>query len=240
MTDERAGPGPGPVALVGSGEFLPGMSEVDDLLLRGRPRHVAVIPTAAGTEGDRSVRRWLDLAGRHYADLDATVLEVDVRDQASAAAWTDELADVGLVYLSGGKPAHLVASLRGTPLLDGILAAWRGGAALVGCSAGAMALAEVLVAAPWRAAQEWTPGFGVVPGIGVLPHFDRYVRGPGKAAARFAVRPPDGIDVVGIDEDTALVQQGDTWEVHGVGSAWQVTRDAITPLDPSTISTPIS
>lgn len=229
---------PGPVALVGSGEFLPGMVEVDRLLLEGRPRRVAVIPTAAGTEGDRSVRRWLDLARRHYGGLGASVLEVDVRDHATASAWADDFADVGLIYLSGGKPAHLVGSLAGTPLLHGILAAWHGGAALAGCSAGAMALAEVLVASPWRAAEDWTPGFGVVRGIGVLPHFDRYVRGPGKTAARFVIRPPEGIQVIGIDENTALVQHGDTWQVHGVGVAWKVTRGGITELDSTTVATP--
>jgi len=43
-------PGPGPIALIGSGEFLPGMNEIDTSLLtasdRSRPR-VAILPTAS-------------------------------------------------------------------------------------------------------------------------------------------------------------------------------------------------
>lgn len=234
MTDDANGP----VALVGSGEFLPAMREVDDMLLDGRPRRVAVVPTAAGTEGDRSVRRWFDLAHRHYESLGAEVVEVDVRDAAAASRWSGDLADVGMVYLSGGRPAHLVGSLAGTPVLEAVLAAWRAGAALAGCSAGAMALATSLVAAPWRSAETWTDAFGVVPGIGVLPHFDRYARGAGAAVTRFSVRPPHGLRVLGVDEDTALVHVDGDWSIRGRGSAWEVRDDAVAALDPATVPAP--
>lgn len=42
---------PGPIALVGSGEFLPQMVEVDRWLLNGRLPRAAFLPTAAGEEG---------------------------------------------------------------------------------------------------------------------------------------------------------------------------------------------
>ena len=44
-------PHPGPIALVGSGEFLPVMEDVDRGLLAGRPPRAAFLPTAAGEEG---------------------------------------------------------------------------------------------------------------------------------------------------------------------------------------------
>ena len=54
-------PGPGPIALVGSGEFLPVMAEVDAGLLassgRSRPR-VAILPTASWPDGETVFRRW--------------------------------------------------------------------------------------------------------------------------------------------------------------------------------------
>src|ERR1700722_20160728 len=58
--------GSGPVALVGSGEFLDVMVGVDAGLLAGRPARVAVLPTAAGLEGDERVDWWLELARGHY------------------------------------------------------------------------------------------------------------------------------------------------------------------------------
>ena len=50
------------------------------------------------------------------------------------------VAGAGLVYLSGGNPPFLASTLRGTRVWAAIEDAWRAGAALAGCSAGAMAL----------------------------------------------------------------------------------------------------
>lgn len=208
--------GPGPVALVGSGEFLAGMAEVDRALLEGRPPVVAVLPTAAGLEGAGRVRYWLDLAQHHYGDLGATVVEVPVlnRDDAEDPSWGALIAGAGLVYLSGGDPLHLVGSLQGTPTWAAIEDAWRGGAALAGCSAGAMGLAGTVMSV--RRGGPPVAGFGVVPGIAVLPHFDRFTKMMDVGKARAALDP--SIHIVGVDEDTALVAStptGAPWTVAG-------------------------
>ncbi|HLX88221.1 MAG TPA: hypothetical protein VKR22_07185, partial [Acidimicrobiales bacterium] len=49
---------PGPVALAGSGEFLPVMEPVDRALLAGRPQRAAFLPTAAALEGDERTAYW--------------------------------------------------------------------------------------------------------------------------------------------------------------------------------------
>ena len=54
-------PGPGPLALVGSGEYLEVMADVEGALIEGRPRRYVQIPTAAASEGPRRLRYWLDL-----------------------------------------------------------------------------------------------------------------------------------------------------------------------------------
>ena len=85
-----------------------------------------------------------------------------------------------------------------------ILGAWRAGAALAGCSAGACALSRVALdfAQPHRYSGE---GLAVVPQLVVLPHFDRFENWvPGLAARMLARTPPDAV-LVGIDEETALV-----------------------------------
>lgn len=229
----------GDLALVGSGEFLPAMRDTDARLLEGRTRRVAVVPTAAGTEGDGVVRRWFALADAHYEALGATVRRVDVRTREDALAWSDDLTDVGLVYLSGGRPGHLVSVLEGTPLLTAILSAWAAGAAIAGCSAGAMALAAHVVASPWRGARTWSAGVGVVPDVGVLPHFDRFNRRPGSRVLRAAVRRPDGGQVVGIDEDTAVVHRDGRWSREGVGQVWSVDGTGIEELDLNGLPAPV-
>src|SRR5215472_8687581 len=45
-------PGPGPLALVGSGEYLPVMTDVEGMLLKGRPPKYVQPPTAAAQEGE--------------------------------------------------------------------------------------------------------------------------------------------------------------------------------------------
>lgn len=216
-------PTPGPLALVGSGEFLPAMAEVDAAMLDGRPRRVAVIPTAAGPEGDASVGRWFGLAEAHYAALDAEVVRVDVRtrDQAMDRVWADALAGVGLVYLSGGNPSYLADTLRGTPLSEAIATAWRGGAALAGCSAGAMALGRTTLSTRGAPVE----GLGLAGPIVTIPHYDRF--GFARRFAGVALSVMRGRDqrVIGVDEDTACVWSPDTgaWTAHGARKVWLVT-----------------
>ena len=224
--------GPGPVALVGSGEFLPVMEPVDAELLRGRPPRAAFLPTAAALEGDARVAYWLDLGRRHYEGMGVEPVPVPVRTRADADS--PELAgllrDVGLVYLSGGDPHHLSETLRGTRVWAAIVEAWHGGAALAGCSAGAMALSA---GAPSlrgeRAVADGEPnGLGLVAGMAVIPHFDRMARWDG-ALERFAAWHPGGTVMVGIDEETALVGDGASWKVAGEKAVWVFGGTGRTP-----------
>jgi len=134
--------GPGPVALVGSGEFLPGMVAVDTALLEGRPRRAVVLPTAAAREGDERVAHWITLARAHYEAMGVEPVPLDVRTRADAAdpAVAGAVEGAGLVYLSGGDPHHLARTIEATPLWSAIRSAWEKGTAIGGCSAGAMAL----------------------------------------------------------------------------------------------------
>ena len=139
--------GPGHLCLVGAGEYLPPMKPVDVALLaltpaarEGRAPVVVCLPTAAGTEGEEVVARWMSAGIEHFRSLDADALALRVIDRGTADE--PELADViggaDLVYLSGGKPPHLMASLRDTPAWTGILRVLARGGVVAGCSAGAM------------------------------------------------------------------------------------------------------
>lgn len=213
MADTSAAPGP--IALVGSGEFLPQMVEVDRALLQGRASRAAFLPTAAGQEGDASVQRWLGLGTRHYEAMGVTPVPVRVlqRSDAEDADLVASVRDVGLVYLSGGNPGYLVDTLRDSTMWHAIVEAWRGGAALAGCSAGAMALTA---SAPDVRSGRMAPkaGLGLLGHLAVLPHFDRMHQWDPTATERTVDAHP-GLAVVGIDEDTALVGGPHSWTVMG-------------------------
>lgn len=234
---------PGPLALVGSGEYLPVMSAVEGMLLADRAPRYVQIPTAAAPEGERSLRRWLDLGAAQADRLGVEQVPVVARDRAEADA--PELAALvegaGLVYLSGGNPAFLAKTLRGTRLWDAIVAAWLSGTALAGCSAGAIALTG-WVPSMRALDREPDPGLRVVPSLRVLPHFDKMLAWVPDLLTRAVLRPPAGTAVIGIDEETAIVDMtgaGHTWQVHGRQQAW-VLADGPRQGFPagSTLSTP--
>ena len=219
----------GPLALVGSGEYLPVLEHVERLLLQGRPPRFVQLATAAAPEGLESLARWHEL-GRLSADrLGVQQVVVPVVDRISAddEALAGLVEGAGLVYLSGGNPPFLAATLRGTAVWRAIERAWRGGAALAGCSAGAIALTGHVpdFRHPMRPADQ---GLGAVPHLRVLPHFDRFAgRLPDVLLTRLVDVRPD-VTVLGIDEDTALVGGPQEWQVLGRQSVWVLTSDGRT------------
>jgi len=219
--------GTGPVALVGSGEFLDPMVAVDAGLLAGRPPRVAIVPTAASLEGPERVAWWLDLGRRHYEAMgvEAVAVPVGSRAEADEEAMARLIEGVGLVYLSGGDPHHLAETLRGSRVWQAIVEEWHGGAALAGCSAGAMALTsgapgDLGPGGTRRAAGEDVDGLGLIAHLAVIPHFDLLQRRRSDIVEWFGRWQPAGTTLVGVEEETALVGDGAGWRVEGVGAVW--------------------
>jgi cyanophycinase-like exopeptidase len=215
-------PESGPIALVGSGEFLPAMNDIDAALLaatgRRRPR-VAILPTASWPDGEEVFRRWASMGVDHFTALGAEVEPVLVRDRFDAEdeAHVQAIGEADLVYLSGGKPGHLTDTLVGSPVGDALIAAHRRGATIAGCSAGAMTLA----ARHWDLRRRrlfwplrWRDGLGLVPRGTVIPHYDAF---PEPMTAMIVLQTPRTLVTLGIDEETAAVGRDGSWQVQGRG-----------------------
>lgn len=202
----------GPVALVGGGEFLPPARDLDAwLLARAGTRTVTVLPTAAARERPGMA---VATARRHFEALGAEVDAAMVLDRRDAGepGTGDRLAASRFLYLAGGDPRHLAATLRDTPAWEGILAALASGAVLAGSSAGAMVLCDRMLV-PGSDGTE--TGLGLLPGMVVIPHHERWSdRVPGM------VRALDGSGsvVLGIDEATGLVLEEGGARVLGARS----------------------
>jgi cyanophycinase-like exopeptidase len=215
----------GPVALVGSGEFLEVMRPVDQRLLERRPQRAVFLPTAAAEEGDERVAYWLDLGTRHFASMGVEPVPLAVLDRADAQRQdlADLVAGAGLVYLSGGNPGYLADTLRSTAVWQAIVDAWQAGSALAGCSAGACALGAV--SDDFRRPGRFSGlGLGVVPHVAAIPHFDRFDSLAPDLAGSLVAAAPDGVTVVGVDEDTALVGGLEQWRVEGRQAVWTIGR----------------
>jgi cyanophycinase len=222
----------GVIALVGSGEFTTAMNDVDRGLLavtgRDKPR-VAIVPTASWPDGEAVFMRWAATGEAHFAALGATPVPVLIHNRAGAddAAAVAELERADLIYFSGGKPGHLLAMLRDSAAGAALRAAHMRGAVIAGCSAGAMVLGAHQVRIGGRRFLQmpvgWEDALGLVPGIVVLPHYDAM---PETLIAPLALAVPDDSNLVGIDENTALVGRDGTWQVGGSGrvTVWRGSR----------------
>jgi cyanophycinase len=230
----------GSIALVGSGEYLPQMEDVDRLLLEhvgGASARVVVLATAAGLESPVSPQRWTRMGVEHFARLGARAEPVGilVRDDAFDSQWLPLLEAADFIYFSGGSPQHLIQTMDNSPAWDVIRARHAAGAALAGCSAGAMAFG-VLTMQPrtlWRRgpgdgeaerAPNWYPALRLLGRAIVLPHFDRMATRMGRETlALLPAAVPTGLTLIGVDEDTALVRIHDgppsagpcPWQVMG-------------------------
>jgi cyanophycinase len=219
----------GPVALLGSGEFLPRMEPLDRRLLEGRQPRVVHLPTAAGQESGRRLRYWRDLARHHFEDrlgVEVETLGVLDKNSANDPRNVAMLQDAGLIYLSGGNPGYLAAALRGTEVLRRIRDLCSDGTAIAGCSAGASALTAV--APDVRSGGGDAAGLGLVPGLAIIPHYNAIRRWRRGMAQRFADAVPDGVTLIGVDEHTAIVTDDlEHYEVFGAGTAVMVETGSV-------------
>ena len=218
----------GKIALVGSGEFLPGMDPVDQALLAGIAGQpvVAIVPTASAPDGDAVFNRWLRQGVEHFGRLGATAVPIPLKTRADAerADFAAEIARSTFVYLSGGKPSYLRDTLASTPCWEAIAGVFARGGVVAGCSAGAMILGAATF--DFRQPTLHRPALGLAPGVIVIPHFDEVPRLFGGLLDRLTdLIIPDGTTLVGVDGYTALVYEPDSafaatpnpWRVSGRG-----------------------
>ncbi|MGZ9164778.1 MAG: Type 1 glutamine amidotransferase-like domain-containing protein [Anaerolineales bacterium] len=220
----------GLITLVGSGEYLPVMDDVDrhlleSLNLNGRKPRVVCLPTAAGREGDASVNRWSSMGIQHFQKLGAEVSALRIIDRITAddTQWESALENADLVYFSGGDPGHLYQAMNGSRAWRAALRAWERGAIYAGCSAGAMILAKRMPSFRLAGTQD---GFGLMPATFIVPHFDA-IPGIWKPLV-FALQKQlkKGERMIGVDENTALIGRlGGAWTVMGESKVHVFTQD---------------
>lgn len=221
----------GLIALLGSGEYLPVMDEVDRYLLAncgavGRKPKVVCLPTAAGDEGEKSISRWSRMGIEHFTRLDADVQAVPVIDAKSANDLNHASAveDADLIYFSGGDPSYLYRTMKNSLVWEAAQKAWARGAVYAGCSAGAMILGREMP--DFRAMGiRSTAAFGIISVASVMPHFNAIPLFGKPLVATLRRRLTEGEIMIGIDEDTAIVGKvNEEWTVMGKAKAHVFTK----------------
>ena len=207
-------------SLLGSGEFQPWSEPVDQRLVAeadGDGR-VLILPTASAPEGKDVFERWGSLGLAHFSRLDipSEVLDLKTREDSDDPRLIERLEGASAVYFSGGNPAYLAATLAESDFLDAMLKQLERGMAYAGCSAGVACLNEITFDSDTTEMGEvWKPGLDLVPRSLFAPHWDMVDTWIPGARDFIIGSVPDGYTFVGLDEDTAMVGDGATWEVLG-------------------------
>ena len=218
------------LGFLGSGEFDPWSEPVERwLVARSRmPQgRVLVCATASAHEGDETYDGWTNKGLEHYGTLGiaAEVLPLRTREDAYRDEVVAKLDDASAIFFSGGNPARLARVVVGTPFWSSLQTAIRVGLPYAGCSAGVACLTEKTFDSDSQDVDSiWAPGIGYVRDTLFGPHWDIVDTWIPGATDFIAGSVEPGDTFIGLDEDTAMVGDGRTWEVIG-RSKIHVMRD---------------
>lgn len=210
----------GAIALVGSGEYLPQMQELETKLLHlaistGKNNSFVQIPTGAGKEGADRLEYWKKRGEDQAERIGAHCIYLPVlnREDAFKKEFIEKIKGAGLIYFSGGDPTHISEVFKDSPLWDAIVQEWESGSSLAGCSAGAMAFGGKIIGIR---RSHVTDGLGLLPEIEVIPHYDKFLGWLPDRVTAAIIREDADTTLLGIDEDTALLHT-DKWIKFGRG-----------------------
>ena len=172
-----------------------------------------MLPTAVSNpRGSRDADRFRRLGAR-----DVRVLKQRSRTEVESKDYLATLRQAGGVWFSGGRQWRFVDAYYGTRALEEFHAVLRRGGAIGGSSAGASIQADFLARGNPLGnrniiAAGYERGFGFLPGTAIDQHFTQRKRFADMT--RLTQTHPQLLGI-GIDEQTALVVQGDVGEVLG-------------------------
>lgn len=143
------------------------------------------------------------------------------------AARLDSLQKASLIYISGGDQNRFMDIVRGTPIFNAILEAYRSGAVIAGTSAGAALMSGKMITGTELKYPDYKPtfrsleadnlelkeGLGLISNAIVDQHF--VWRSRHNRLLTAILEYPDILGI-GIDESTALLLKGDSAEVIGL------------------------
>lgn len=143
------------------------------------------------------------------------------------AARLDSLQKASLIYISGGDQNRFMDIVRGTPIFNAILEAYRSGAVIAGTSAGAALMSGKMITGTELKYPDYKPtfrsleadnlelkeGLGLISNAIVDQHF--VWRSRHNRLLTAILEYPDILGI-GIDEATALLLKGDSAEVIGL------------------------
>lgn len=216
MAQMSAGPQKGALVVVGGGKIGPAIIERFVSLAGGPESDFVLIPTAAEDKG-LDPGKLAEGFRKQFGVQHVAVLHTRDRQEADSDAFVAPLRKARGVWFGGGRQWRLVDSYLNTLTQRELEAVLERGGVIGGTSAGATIQGSYLV----RGAREgnlimmakgYEAGFGYLKNVAVDQHLIKRRRQDDLVAV-IATHPE--LLGIGIDESTAIVVQGDRFEVIG-------------------------
>ncbi len=212
---QEVGPENGSLVIVGGGMTDPAILERFIQLAGGPQANIVVIPTAGGEESYDEF--YSGLRGFHnLGAFNLTVLHTNDRAEADSEEFTRPIAEAGGVWFPGGRQWRLADSYLGTRTEDELFKLLDRGGVIGGSSAGATIQGSYLARGDTRTNTimmgDHEVGFGFLKDTAIDQHVLRRNR---QFDLIEVIRARPELLGIGIDENTAIVVQGDDAQVIG-------------------------
>jgi len=220
----------GPLVIIGGHEDKEGeriiLKAVAERLKGGR----LVLATIASHAPDG----YFDTYQKAFAALGVTdLVELYVQDRAETHD-PDKLAlldGATGVFFTGGDQLRISSQIGDTPIEARIRQIWHEGGVLAGTSAGASVMSDTMMVRGSSAETHRIGDLRMAPGLGLVRDviIDQHFAERGRFGRLLgAVAQSPRVLGVGIDEDTAMVVEGDAFRVIGGGAVYVVDGEGVT------------
>lgn len=212
---QTTGPEKGSLVIVGGGRMGENVTKKFMELAGGETANIVIVPTAAGRASYGQDSRMANVF-RNMGAAKVTVIHTDDKNVANSDEFTKPLKEATAVWFGGGRQWRLVDSYAGTKTEKLFWEVLDRGGVIGGSSAGATIQGSYLARGDTKNNQimmgDHEKGFGFVKNIAI----DQHVIARNRHFDMFDIlkNKPELLGV-SIDEGTAMVVQGNTFEVVG-------------------------
>ena len=222
----------GQLIIIGGGEDKEGECKILREFVRragGRSARIAVMTVATSIPGELGLE-YRDLFEKLGADI-VDIVDTERREDASYSRNLEIIENATGVFFTGGDQARITEILKDSEIDDLLHQKFDRGLIISGTSAGAAMMPDMMIVEgegetnPRLDTVVLEPGMGFLPQVVIDQHFSQRGR-LGRFVSALIQQP--GILGFGIDENTAIVVNGDEIEVIGEG--------AVTIVDVANIS----
>ncbi len=196
------------------------------IILKEVARRVGRSKLVLATVASHQPEGYFDDYDKAFADLETgELVELYVASRAETAEKLDLLRDAGGVFFSGGDQLRLTSQIGGTQIEDELHRLLARGGVIAGTSAGASMMSDTMLVKGSSSETHrigdlhMAPGLGLIRDVIIDQHFAERGRF-GRLIGAIAHNPR--VLGLGIDEDTAVVVEGDVLTVIGNGAVYVV------------------